>query len=130
MPKKQNLILGLVIFFVAFGLGMILENNKPRQFVIVDDIQAETAMPTVTPAPVVSTDVSQESIAPEETKININTATQGELDRLDGIGEKLAARIIRYREEHGNFEVIEDIMQVSGIGQKRFANIKQDICVE
>ena len=49
-------------------------------------------------------------------KININTATQKELQKLTGIGESIALRIINYRKENGKFNTIEDIKNVSGIG--------------
>ena len=53
-------------------------------------------------------------------KININTATAKELMQLNGVGSKNAAKIIEYREKYGPFKTPEDIMQVSGIGQKTF----------
>jgi competence protein ComEA len=52
-----------------------------------------------------------------EEMINLNTATAEELAQLKGIGEKLAQRIIEYREQHGPFENIEDILQVKGLGE-------------
>lgn len=76
--------------------------------------------------------------APKETtvyaeermeKLDINTATAEELIRLSGIGEKRAADIITYRETNGGFSCIEDIMQVSGIGEKTFEKIKEEITV-
>ena len=62
-------------------------------------------------------------------KININTASIDELKSLTGIGEKKAKDIIDYRENNGNFNTIEDIMKVSGIGEAGFAQIKEDITV-
>jgi competence protein ComEA len=62
--------------------------------------------------------------------ININTATADELDALPGIGPTLAQRIVDYREAHGPFLAIEDIMKVSGIGSATFDNIKDLITVE
>ncbi len=56
--------------------------------------------------------------------VNINTATQTELETLPGIGPSLALKIINYREENGKFLNIEDIKNVSGIGEKRFEEIK------
>ncbi|MBE0069567.1 helix-hairpin-helix domain-containing protein [Thermoanaerobacterium thermosaccharolyticum] len=63
-------------------------------------------------------------------KININKATKEELDTLPGIGEITAQRIIDFREQHGNFQKIEDIMNVSRIGPKLFEQIKDKITVD
>ncbi|MEW6087509.1 MAG: ComEA family DNA-binding protein [bacterium] len=62
-------------------------------------------------------------------KININTASIGELDTLPGIGPKIAAEIIKYREKSGGFKVIEDIKKVRGIGEKKFSKIREQITV-
>ena len=62
-------------------------------------------------------------------KLNINTATAEELEFLSGIGESRAADIIAYREANGAFSRIEDIMQISGIGEKTFEKIKEQITV-
>ncbi|MBO5077241.1 MAG: helix-hairpin-helix domain-containing protein [Clostridia bacterium] len=64
-----------------------------------------------------------------ETRVNINTATLSELMTLNGIGESTAAEIIAYREEHGRFEKIEDIMNVPGIKEAKFNRIKKNITV-
>ena len=61
--------------------------------------------------------------------VNINTADAAELMTLRGIGEAKAADIIAYREEHGPFSTIEEIMKVSGIKDAAFSKIKDDICV-
>lgn len=65
----------------------------------------------------------------ENPKININTATESELRTLTGIGEVMAKRIIEYRENHP-FQSIEEIKNVSGIGDKTFENICEYITVE
>ena len=62
--------------------------------------------------------------------INLNTATQEELESLPGIGETRALAIIAYREEHGDFSSIEDIQNVSGIGEAIYANLKAYITVD
>lgn len=61
--------------------------------------------------------------------ININTAGTAELDTLPGIGLTLAQRIIQHREVNGPFKQIEDIKNVSGIGDKKFEDIKDRITV-
>lgn len=75
---------------------------------------------------------AKESISMKESSIsnlvNINTATLEELLSLTGIGESKAKAIIEYRKEN-RFQVIEDIMKVSGIGQSVFDKIKEDITV-
>jgi competence ComEA-like helix-hairpin-helix protein len=63
-------------------------------------------------------------------KLNINTATLEELQTLSGIGEVIAARIIAYREEHGGFLYIEEIMEVSGIGETMFEDLRELIAVD
>ena len=61
--------------------------------------------------------------------ININTASSEELQTLNGVGPSTAEAIIADREENGLFATTEDLMRVSGIGDKKFAKIKDAICV-
>ena len=61
--------------------------------------------------------------------VNINTATQTELETLPGIGPSLALNIINYRKENGRFSSIEEIKNVRGIGDARFENLKAYITV-
>lgn len=63
----------------------------------------------------------------ENKLININTATVEELQTLKGLGEKKALAIIEYRKNYGPFEIIEDIMKVSGIGKSTYEKIKEYI---
>ena len=59
--------------------------------------------------------------------ININRATAGQLDSLDGIGPVIAKRIVEYRKVNGPFTSIEDLQKVSGIGVAKFAQIKSKL---
>lgn len=65
----------------------------------------------------------------QNLKININTATQTQLETLPGIGPSTATKIITYRKEKGKFKTIEDIKEVSGIGDSKFEKIKNYITV-
>lgn len=72
------------------------------------------------------------SIVEEQSQdgtININTATKKELMNIPGVGEVRAKAIISYREKHGGFEKVEDIMQVEGIKKATFEKIKDSISV-
>ena len=60
-------------------------------------------------------------------KININNADQTQLETLNGIGSVKALKIIEYREKNGEFKIIEEIMNVSGIGEKTFDGLKDQI---
>jgi competence protein ComEA len=56
--------------------------------------------------------------------VDLNTATEAELETLDGVGPATAAKILAYRQQHGGFRTVEDLLQVSGIGPKKLAAIK------
>ena len=61
--------------------------------------------------------------------ININKASQTELETLPGIGASTASKIIAYRDENGKFSKIEDIKNVSGIGESKYNSLKENITV-
>ncbi len=63
----------------------------------------------------------------DNNKISINNATKDELMTLSGIGESKALNIINYRDTNGPFKTIEDILNVTGIGESVFAQIKENI---
>lgn len=103
-------------------------------------LQVAVFSPTATPAapvraPVVSIGEENGSVNSSATPglahpININTATQLELESLPYIGPATAQKIIAYRQAKGPFKKIEDIMNVSGIGQKTFDRIRPYITVD
>jgi competence protein ComEA len=61
--------------------------------------------------------------------INLNTATSAELETLPGVGAKMAARIIEYRQKKGPFKKIEELMNVQGIGEKNFLKLRAQLTV-
>ena len=64
------------------------------------------------------------------SQININTATIEELDKLPGVGEATANKIVNHRSESGEFKSIEEIKNVNGIGDKKFEEMKNLIYVK
>jgi len=96
--------------------------------------QQQTPPPTETqtrPSDNQNTEKVPEVGAPSggDGKININLASQTELTDLPGIGSVLASRIIDYRRQHGDFVRIEDLRNVSGIGEKRYEAIQDKITI-
>lgn len=80
-------------------------------------------------------ELPEEILAPvqkseREGKINLNKADQSELETLPGIGPSKAEAIIEYRENEGPFKAIEDLMLVSGFGEKTFTKLKEKITVK
>jgi competence protein ComEA len=65
--------------------------------------------------------------SPPAQPVSLSSATVEQLDTLDGIGPTLAARIVQYREAHGGFRSIDELRQVSGIGDKRFAALRKAV---
>ncbi len=67
--------------------------------------------------------------AGDDQKLNINTASVEQLMTLHGIGEVTAKAIVAHRQEHGPFKSVEDLVAVSGIGEKRLSTFRDQITV-
>ena len=68
--------------------------------------------------------VPQEAFMPDTTPLDLNTAAAEELERLPGIGQELAARIVAHRAQNGPFTAIEELMEVPGIGEGKLAALE------
>lgn len=97
---------------------------------------AQTTNSASASAPAASTSTSAASSAASASYgpasgdlINLNTATAADLQKLNGIGEKKAEQIIAYRQEKGSFKSIDELKEVSGIGDKTFAAIKDQLTI-
>ena len=73
---------------------------------------------------------ASEEAKPDQERINLNTADLAALQTLSGIGEAKAQAILAYREEHGGFSSVEDLMNVPGIKEGTFLKIKDKLAVE
>lgn len=67
--------------------------------------------------------------AVQDGRLDLNTAAAADLQALPGIGEVKAAAIVAYREAHGGFSSVEELLQVRGIGEKLFADLKDHVCI-
>lgn len=90
---------------------------------LVDGEQIPVGVPHPTPPPGAPAAAPGASASPG-TPLDLNTATLEQLDDLPGVGPVLARRIIDYRTEHGGFRSVEQLQDVSGIGARRFADLK------
>ena len=83
-------------------------------------------VPELSPATVTySTTVTEAEETPStqaaDIRISLNTATTDELMQLSGLGETMAERIVEYREAHGGFSSVEELLEIRGVGEKKFA---------
>lgn len=92
-----------------------------------ETVPAQTEIETETEE--VSAATASDLEAEPDTRIDLNTADAAQLKTLPGIGDVLAERIIAYREEHGEFSTVEEIMNVKGIASGKFADLQDKICV-
>ena len=115
--RKTAAALAALLFFGAItAAGCIIERVDKDAFIEESVVSEDDIM------------YIDEGGREDDGLININTADAETLTQLDGIGDALAGRIRDYRETHGGFGVIEEIMNVPGISESKFEDIKDDIC--
>ena len=119
----------IVALFAGFLAGLLAGRSIQADRVEISPLlqQAGTEV-SATGASLSASSVTQESSSP--SVVNINTASLEELDKLPGIGRSIAQQIIDYRAEHGAFNNIYELINVSGIGEKKLIAILDYITVE
>lgn len=120
--KKQQFspLLAVTLLFTGFLLGFSIGRSSHMDTIMVSVPEQMMTRPVET------TTLPRETTAATEAivfPININIAQEKELMALPGIGEVLASRILDYRDNHGAFAHVTDIMNVEGIGQAKMEAI-------
>ena len=110
--KSLVIMIALTLSFIAFTAGYIIGISTDRSVILSENLPTDATTSVY-----------------EDGKININTATLSDLIQLPGIGEKLAANIITYRENNGPFESVNELIQVEGIGSKKLSILTEYLTV-
>ena len=113
ITKTEGILLGLTAVFLC---GLLVLSAREKTSVRTHGVETDTSVP-------------QETFMPDLSPLNVNIATAAELEKLPGIGEELAERIVAYRTEHGAFESVEQLLEVPGIGEGKLAAMDGRITV-
>ena len=113
MKKQQWILLGVTAVFLCLIIGIFVGRNLTGAYIPVNKV--------------ISTDTTDtnNTTQPQDGRIDLNTATLQQLQLIPGVGEVIAQRILDYRTEQGGFHAVEELLHVSGIGEKKFEQMKQ-----
>jgi competence protein ComEA len=127
-----------VVFWIGWTLPTSFDHEHERLAESIGGPEAELSsdsirVPTVNPSPVASlADQRPTAPAPKRSHqglIDLNQATDRDLDALPGVGPKLAERIMKYRQSIGSFHSLDELRAVKGIGKKKFEQIRPLVTV-
>ena len=110
MKKYLWIMIGITCMFLCALLGIFIGRNTSGNYISINSA--------------INVTDQTESNDNADGRMDINTASLQQLQLLPGIGETLAQRIIDYRTENGDFATVEDLMKVSGIGERKFEALK------
>ena len=116
----QKVLLAVTALFVTFPLAFFIGRSSVHAQITTERAPEELVR-----------ELPEPESAPEAAqRLELNRATQAELEALPGIGAVLAERIVAWRSANGPFVSVEQIMDVEGIGEKKFAELRDSIYVE
>lgn len=127
MKKAPYALFALFGLFLALTIGVFIGRNSISGMIVIPENMSAHYGSAEQPVEKGSGIVVESSS--ESGKININTASVSLLQTLPNIGNVLAQRIVDYRTENGYFLVLEDLLMVEGIGEKRLEQIREYITV-
>lgn len=112
----------------SLNLAQVIQDGEQISVPSIEEVEASRY---AAPNDANSTESTQSSgsLSASSDKVNINTADVAQLQTLNGIGESKAKKIVDYREKNGLFKSIDDLSNVSGIGEKTVENLKDSICI-
>ena len=119
-PDKKEILLWALAAFLCVAVAVTAMVSAPA-FDPVTVVYSSAPM---------EEDVSTRPPPAQGERVDLNIAGKAELMTLDGIGEKLAERIIAYRETHGGFASVEELLNVEGIGETRLEAIRDQVTVD
>lgn len=134
VSKKENeravyvqtcILMGVLCLLCA---GMILFQTLWPQSITIRE-NSESPVPSAESSALPSQPEPSVEVSQQEDKVNLNTASAQELDNLPGVGEAIAQAIVEYREEKGEFQTIQQVLEVEGVGEKTFEAIRDLITV-
>ena len=116
----------VIVLLIIFGMTLLYFNSIVQPTISYKQL----SQPATDHRPLTTANLSGAKLLTLNKKININTASASDLEAIRGIGPKTAEKIVEYRQEHGRFKRVEDIMKVNGIKEKGLEKIKIYLTVE
>jgi len=113
-PRERKVIIFVSVVIFCGAILRLLNVNFSRQRVFEEIESSPDAL-------------HAKNISTQQIIINVNTASQKELEKLPGIGPEIARRIIEYRQSKSRFSMPDDLKKVKGIGDKKIELVKEHI---
>ena len=112
MTKQQWILVGITGVFLCLLVGIFVGRNLTDSYIPLDKAVESGSQNT------------SENAQAADGRIDLNTASLQQLQMLPGVGETIAQRILDYRTAHNGFTTIAELMEVEGIGEKKFTQIQ------